>query len=366
MNIAFRADSSRNIGTGHVMRCLTLAAELAASGARVCFASRQHDGQIEGPLSRSPHAVHLLAPPNGPVDWTGAEPPAHANWLGSDWIDDVAQSAEALLGDGPMDWLVVDHYAINASWEQAFKRMHRERHGAPVRILAIDDLGDRRHDCDMLLDQNLRDSGQDIYKGLVPQGCRLLLGPRYALLRPQFRQARAACPPRNGTVRSVLVFFGGVDIDGWTGKTIEALAAVCHRAIKVVVVIGHQHPFRHEVLDRCSELGYECHVDTDTMATLMAAADLAVGAGGSATWERCCVGLPTLAVSIAANQQPLLQALAHMGGCVHLDGVRTPSAALPATLQQLLDSPGQLKAMSQTAYALVDGQGTLRVTQALN
>jgi UDP-2,4-diacetamido-2,4,6-trideoxy-beta-L-altropyranose hydrolase len=191
--------------------------------------------------------------------------------------------------------LVVDHYALDASWESILRQTVKN-------ILVIDDIADRQHDCDILLDQNFYADMDMRYSGKVPEHCRLLLGPRYALLRDEFRQLHQQVKPRTGPVKRIFVFFGGVDIDNFTGRAIDALVDLDMNGFHVDVVIGAVHPYREQIQAACAEHRFTCYVQTNRMAELMAAADLAIGAGGSVTWERCCLGLPSIVLVLGENQ----------------------------------------------------------------
>lgn len=184
MNVYFRADAAALIGAGHVMRCLTLAAQLRRRGAAVTFICREFAGNLCDFIARQGFAVRRLAVA------AGAEPTAAQDtWLGADWRRDAREVREILASQAqPADWLVVDHYAIDWHWERTVRPMVR-------RLLVIDDLANRRHVCDVLLDQNLHRDAAGRYDGLLPVHCRRLLGPRYALLRPEFWQANRRITP---------------------------------------------------------------------------------------------------------------------------------------------------------------------------
>jgi UDP-2,4-diacetamido-2,4,6-trideoxy-beta-L-altropyranose hydrolase len=291
MYIAFRADASSQMGTGHFMRCLTLADALTQRGAHCRFISRQLPAHLGEMLTVRGHEFAQLSTHAGASD---SDELTHAAWLG------VSQSADAkestlVLSDRHWDWLVVDHYAIDGRWESRLR-------SAAGQIMVIDDLADRQHDCDVLLDQNYYRQMESRYSGRVPTHCRLLLGPRYALLREEFQYWRARISPRCGPVKRVLVFFGGVDADNCTGQTLKALRNIDHGELTVDVVIGAGHPNRVQIESMCADAHYSCHVQTQRIAELMAAADLAIGAGGGATWERCCLGLPCITLCTADNQ----------------------------------------------------------------
>jgi UDP-2,4-diacetamido-2,4,6-trideoxy-beta-L-altropyranose hydrolase len=284
--------------------------------------------------------------------------PRHAAWLGADWAQDAEQTKLGLHGIAP-DWLIVDHYGIDARWERALRPY-------VGKIMVIDDLADREHDCDLLLDQNLQ-SRPNRYQGLVPETCRLLLGPRYALLRPQFSEARKRLRARDGRVRRILVAFGGVDAQGATLLSLEAIARLNRPDIAVDAVITSAYPKRQAIESRCQQLpNVRIHCDVEDMAGLMANADLAIGAGGAMTWERCCVGLPSLVIAIADNQRSIAEACAAQGSLVYLGAYgELKSEYLASELYALLHQPAKLISISMAARKLVDEHGCQRVVSGL-
>lgn len=291
MNIAIRTDASQQIGTGHFMRCLTLANALKQRGVQIRFICRDLPAHLQAMLVTRDVQLALLADPAASAS-SGDLP--HSQWLKTSQTHDADATLQVLSGQ-TWDWLVVDHYALDARWEKAMR-------ASVKKIMVIDDLADRQHDCDILLDQNFYTDMNERYRGKVPEHCRLLLGPRYALLREEFLQLREQIKPRTGPVKRILVFFGGVDADNCTEIAIDALANSEEKGIQVDVVIGALHPYRSQIEAKCIEYGFVCHVQTDRMAELMAMADLAIGACGSAVWERCLMGLPSIVIVLAENQ----------------------------------------------------------------
>jgi UDP-2,4-diacetamido-2,4,6-trideoxy-beta-L-altropyranose hydrolase len=355
MNIAFRTDASLQIGTGHFMRCLTLADSLKERGAKIRFVSRYLPEHLQSMLVAKGHELVLLDSVKNemPLDKL-----AHANWLGVSQDQDATDSIQA-LSDGIWDWIIVDHYALDACWETTLRQSNRK-------ILVIDDIADRQHDCDMLLDQNFYSDMEARYIAKVPVTCQLLLGPRYALLRDEFRQLHKQIEPRSGPVKRILVFFGGVDADNYTGRAIEALSVIDISDLYVDVVIGAQHPCREQIEAACQLHGFICHVQTDRMAELMAAADLAIGAAGSASWERCCLGLPALLVALADNQINIAKELDLLGACIYIGTIETASAEIiQSTIGNLLKTEDHINRIANKAYSLVDGLGVDRVCQEL-
>jgi UDP-2,4-diacetamido-2,4,6-trideoxy-beta-L-altropyranose hydrolase len=235
------------------------------------------------------------------------------------------------------------------------------------RILAIDDIADRDHDCDILLDQNLVLEMERRYRGLLPATCKLLLGPRYALLRPEFAERRKSLARRNGEVNRIFVCYGGSDPSNETAKALAAIKRLPGNPLPMDVVVGLSNPHGCLVAALCEELpGAVLHRGADNIADLMGSADLAIGAGGVMSWERCCMGLPTLAVDIAVNQVGALTALAAAGALVHLGAAASVTEeGMAHALDSMLRNPSRLRRMSETALGLVDGEGAVRVRRAV-
>jgi UDP-2,4-diacetamido-2,4,6-trideoxy-beta-L-altropyranose hydrolase len=353
-SIAFRVDASTKIGIGHVMRCLTLADALAAAGARVRFASRHLPPHLRDLVRRRGHeCVVFETPSSGPLDEL-----SHGDWLETSQAADASDTAAA-LADRRWHAIVVDHYALDWRWETALGAV------AP-RLMVIDDLADRRHDCDVLLDQNVYPDMETRYEGLVPPGCETLIGPEFALLRPEFRAWRERVSPRSGTVERVMVSLGGVDGGDLTRAAIRALQSLRISGPVVDVVVGASHPRLAETLAATRSAGFTAHVQSSRMAELMASADLAIGAAGSTSWERCCVGLPTVCVATAHNQRAIAEGLESRGVSVTAGAEHGLDAdALAETLAPLLANHERVAAMSRAAWDLVDGLGTARVRDGL-
>ncbi len=338
------------------MRCLTLADALKRRGGQIRFVSRHLSEHLCSMLAAKGHEFVLLDSAENEVE---VEELAHSHWLGASQAQDAADSIYG-LSDVDWDWLIVDHYALDSRWEFALRQVSKK-------ILVIDDIADRQHDCDLLLDQNFYADMESRYIDKVSAHCQLLLGPYYALLRDEFRQMRQQIKPRNGPVKRVLVFFGGVDADNYTGRAVEVLSEIGISGLHVDVVIGAQHPCREQIKEACTQRGYICHVQTDKMAQLMGAADLAIGAGGAASWERCCLGLPSLLIALADNQTNIAKALDLIGACIYVGTLKTTSIPIMRNgITSLLNAQDQLKMLSKKAYSLVDGMGVDRVCREMN
>jgi len=356
MRIAFRTDASLTIGTGHVMRCLTLADALHEQGASVRFICREHEGHPCDHLTARGYEVIRLPVGQTSPDSDGL---AHAALLGASWLED-AEATLAALARERMDWLIVDHYALDVRWEMLMRPQ-------VTRIMVIDDLADRYYDCDLLLDQNLSPSLHPSYRALTPPDCHHLLGPHYALLRPQFAETRHRLGQRDfdRRLRHLLVFLGGTDPHNETAKALAGIRLANLPDLNVDVVIGSANPYQEQLTRRCKAIpNAQLHVQVDNMAALMARADLALGAGGSATWERCCLGLPTLGVILAENQAPIAQAVAVEGAQKLLGwGHDTTPESYAEALHGI--TMAQRMLMSEAAIRLCDGNGTRRVADSM-
>lgn len=363
MLIAFRTDANAQIGTGHLMRCLALADALAARGAKCLFLSRGTGlGVLAALITKSGHSLMMM--PDAFVSAQAGNDNhvpelVHAHWLPDGYQADASASLAALADHSRPEWIVIDHYALDARW-------HRELRSVAHKIMVIDDLADRDHDCDLLLDQNLYLDMDTRYLRKVPSQCWLLLGPQYALLREEFRRARMSVRTRIGPVRRILVAMGGVDASNITCYAIKALEELDLQGVNVDVVIGRQHPYREEIQTTCKRLGFSCYIQTYRMADLMTTADLAVGAGGSMIWERCCLGLPAIVVPAAINQWQSTRNLDHLGIIEMVDVPREHlREAIATAVDQLCAAPARLHEMSAAALLQVDGQGTLRVADTM-
>lgn len=358
--VVFRVDASVEMGLGHLTRCLTLADALAADGARSCLLMRSHAAGLAYLAENRGHAVRLLSdPPERPAG-TDHDGGPYAHWLPTNWRQDADQTRSALDEIGAAEWLIVDHYALDARWEQACRR-------DGMRILAVDDLADRDHDCEILLDQNLVQGMEVRYRGRVPAACVQLLGPRYALLRPEFAAQRGLLARRSGEINRVLICFGGSDPTNETAKALGAIASLAMPRLTVDVVIGPTNPHGASVDGVCQGMpNVALHRGANNIAELMRRADLSIGAGGVMSWERCCLGLPAVAIGIAENQADVLTALAAAGAIVHLGAAASVTEeGMAQALHSLLCNPGQVRLMSETALALVDGGGAERVRRAI-
>jgi UDP-2,4-diacetamido-2,4,6-trideoxy-beta-L-altropyranose hydrolase len=355
MRILFRADASEAIGTGHVMRCAALAEGLRARGGRVVFACQSLPAPLATLLREMGFELATLA--SQPAIAARASP--EETLAPAAQRSDAAAVRSAVAGEN-FDWIVVDHYALDACWED-------EVRGLAGRALAIDDLPGRAHRCDLLLDQNPGEQREARYRARACADLCCLIGARYALLRRGFAAARARSGPRPGPIARILVMYGGTDPTDETGKAVRALQSMPDMGAAVDVVVGGANPRAGALRAACArDPRMRFHYGTADVPGLMAAADLALGACGTSSWERCAVYLPALAVITAGNQRDIGDALASTGAA-EVAGWHADVAAedLAGATRRLAQAPDRVRAMSKRAGAQTDALGVERVVAAM-
>jgi UDP-2,4-diacetamido-2,4,6-trideoxy-beta-L-altropyranose hydrolase len=355
----FRVDASQQIGAGHLMRCLALADHLREKGGSATFLSRSLSDENRELLASRKHSVLEIA------GAANAEPRLirsalfHSAWL--PWSEgEDAHKCTLLLVNRRFDWLVMDHYALAVDWERAMRRAAR-------RVMVIDDLADRDHDCDLLLDQNFGRMASH-YEKRVSESTRLLIGPQYALLRPEFAEQRALSLSRRevpDAAPSLLISLGAVDKNNHTASVLRSLANVgLPSNTKIVVVLGANAPHIASVHAEaaCSPWSTEVLVNVADMAKLMSKATWAIGAAGTSAWERCCLGLPTLTLVIADNQLPAARALSEAGYVVLVDPLLPLDVSIPWGTDKLVSLARQL---SRRCANVTDGRGVERAFEVM-
>lgn len=357
MRLLFRTDVSSIIGTGHLMRCITIAIEAKRRGWRSCFIIRDAEKstikllQSFGIEFRILVTKDLIQKPN-PKRFD------HENWLTVSQEIDAKDTLEIMREFKP-DWIVVDHYALDKIWYRMVRKFRSK-------IFIIDDLGDRELDCDLLLDQNLGASEKK-YKYTVPNTCNLLLGPHYALLRDEFKDWRKKSIERriDIDVKSVLITMGGADLENYTLAVLKELSRSKYAEkclFKVILGRNYEHSNNLNKFVQSFELETEISTNITNMAQVMSESDLCIGAAGSTSWERCCLGLPTITLAIARNQIDLLEVMSQN------------DITIASNLGKILDDfdfligdgqKSRLKQLSRNSSAICDGEGVGRVLSHL-
>lgn len=343
MRIAVRADASLQIGSGHVMRCLALAQGLAERGADVIFIMRAFDGGLLQLVRENGFAVAALE--------------GHTQLQQIDEVLDASLTKAALEARRfDPDWVIVDHYSLGEAWETAMMC-----DGA--RLLAIDDLADRPHSCTVLLDQNLVADMDIRYAGLAESASLMLLGPIYALLKPEYRLTRSIHTRETGPVQRILVYFGAAD-QTMTRMTVEAFASLKLAGVSMDVVLNTTNP-QYSILSQMCSGTIRLHPQLPNLAAAMAKADLALGASGTTSWERLCLGLPALVITMADNQVPLARELSRRGFIVWLGSDAGMNVARIAAGLKNVVVNGFASEVMTTMMCMVDGWGAERVCDAI-
>lgn len=357
MKVAFRTDASDVIGVGHVMRSLTLAEALRAQSRdiSILFICRDQSGNLGATIRERKFDLALL-----PVTESRRDRDDRY-WPGALTEEDARESAEAIaahLGQ-PADWLIVDHYGLGMRWEDELRSASR-------RILAIDDLG-RHHNCDMLLDQTFLVTAEQ-YASRVPAHCRILTGSNYALLRAEFvspRQEiinarRASRPPYR-----LLISMGGSDPDNISLQVLAAVNAADIPWSQVTVVAGPSFIHTPLLQEYCADVpGYRVEIAPQKMSNLLLEHDIAIGASGGSSWERCAMGLPSAVLVIADNQGTIANNLASTGA-VKVLGQPLVRGALETALEPWLSQREIYMRAVEAALDVCDGLGARRTVEAM-
>ncbi|MBL4766389.1 MAG: UDP-2,4-diacetamido-2,4,6-trideoxy-beta-L-altropyranose hydrolase [Rhodobacteraceae bacterium] len=344
MRIVFRVDASFEIGSGHVMRCLTLAEACRHIGAEVLFISRRQSGNMADLIRGRGFKVCEFDMPE--------RTPGH--------LEDAKQSAKAMeTSIADVDWLIVDHYELSSDWEEYMRRYTR-------RIMVIDDLENRPHDCDLLLDQNYRQSYEGRYSECVNNSCDLFMGPKYALLQHEYAEERNTARPR-AQVHNLLLYFGGSDNTGLTAKALHSALSLDMKRLRIEVVLP-LNPSAIAAIQAIAdgETQVTLHQGLPSLAPLIRMADLAIGALGATSWERLCLGLPTIGVTTASNQLEVAKELSLAGLATWLGDVEDVTenmiskSIVEASIRQ------DFADWSARCMEICDGLGAQRIVNALS
>ncbi|MGZ0187232.1 MAG: UDP-2,4-diacetamido-2,4,6-trideoxy-beta-L-altropyranose hydrolase [Alphaproteobacteria bacterium] len=349
MSILFRVDASEAIGTGHVMRCLGLAAELERLGETPVFIARSMPPHLVKRIRERNYGLEMLSPTYSQNERVMH----HAAWLTASWQQDVDETLKYATAYNA-SWVVIDHYGIDLPWQQKAK-------AGGLKVAVLDDLADRPHGADLLVDPSLNAAPHGRYADLSPKHAQRLLGPRYAILRPEFSEPR---PAYDQASLRYLIAFGGVDAAGMTMIAIEALSSLSAEA-DVNVIVGGQNGALTEIRIRTEALGWTVHVDSSAVGDLMARSDIAIGAGGHMLWERAAMRLPTVAIIVAENQREQVNEAAKQNLVMPLDAETVTADSLALAVTRLASDDALRRAMADACAWAVDGKGARRIARRL-
>ena len=344
MKVVFRVDASVEVGFGHLSRCINLAEVLRSRGNEVSFVCRDEQVKSFQALEDRLFATVLL-----PMLAVGE--PVNQQ-------EDAQQTIQALRGERP-EWLIVDSYTLDKNWERLL-RPH------VAKIVVIEDLSGREHDCDLLLDQNYSERSAASFEKFVPNTCELLLGPRFALIGEQFQRLRMLKSKPTPELKRIFVFCGGSDPQNLTQQVIDEISCSELSNVAVDVVVGAQN----KTFDREAALklnaNIEVHDASGEFARIMSIADLAIGAGGTTSWERMCLGVPSIVVSIAENQISACEKLGRDGlvNCLGAQSSLKPGAIRNAVIDAKTKFVSLFDQIER-GQILVDGRGCERVAEVI-
>jgi len=359
VNVVFRVDASTEIGTGHVQRCLTLAEILIGFGMQCKFVCRAYEGNLLDYIKSKGHAIYALPELSAKYTSTTSDI-KHADWLGAPFDIDASNTLNLIKDTESFNFFIIDHYGIDRRWEGIVRNRCNG-------IMVIDDLADREHDCDLLLDQNLYENPKDRYANKVNNKTILLLGPEYSLLRNQFTILHKSITSRDGSINRILVMLGGSDPTNVTSKVLKALLRTTLVDKQISIILGLSNPYFDAVNALAREFSAaEVLIGVDEIASIMAKSDFAIGASGVSTWERCSMGVPSVVISVADNQIEIGKS-AHARGLLYYLGRSEDITEqfLAQTIEKLIKEKNTLKNISQSGINYVDGNGTYRVVQKL-
>ena len=336
-NLFIRVDSSPEIGIGHMMRCLTLAQELKNNFDKIIFLTQKDSGNFIGTIMKNEFEVIFIPTTNN-------DPNIIKNLI-------TAYSENK-------NFLLIDHYDIDSNFESSLKNIFE-------RIFVIDDLANRKHDCDLLIDQNYYRDLNQRYEKLIQNGTIALLGPKYAIIRPEFRKINKKAIKKNSQIKKILVSFGGSDPTNECKKALDALCSIENSKFEIVVVAGiYNHKFEQlkKLYGKYSNIKIYRHVND--LSRLMLNSDLFIGAGGTTTWERFYMGLPSTVTIISDDQKESIEFLSDMGHIINLGLAKNvTSKTYVQTLQKL--NSDLIYNMSLHNQKLVDGNGSNRIKKQI-
>lgn len=359
MNIFFRVDASSQIGSGHVIRCLTLAKVLEKHGANCKFICRDHQNNFNEKIRKENFEIMALPYLNKlkSIRRTKNVVSDYSKWIGASWNDDAKQTIDILKKE-KIDWLIVDHYGLDKKWEKKLRPYTKK-------IMVIDDFLDREHDCDLFLNQNLI-SNKVKFKKNLPHDCVTLLGPDYALLQPSYRKLHKTTAARSGPIKRVLIYFGGTDCGELIKTTILSFIKLKKQELFLDIVLNQKTKNLNEIETLAKfNKKIKIYFEMRSLDNLISRADLSIGAGGVTSWERCCLGLYTLVVTLEKNQILIAKALQKkklakwIGDIEHINQKKIVSA-----LKEVFKN--DISKLSDNCKQITDGNGTRKVSAIIS
>lgn len=358
LKILFRADASIQQGTGHIMRCLVIADELKKRGHDCIFLTQPFLPNFVAQIEDRQHRLVFLT--KNKMDLTHfPKNDEYLMWLGRTIVQDAMETLDVIRSVCP-DIVISDHYAIDATWMNIIN-------SDATKTVIIDDLANREHCCDILIDQNFGRTPEQ-YEALVSRNTKILAGAEYIFIKDDFKNSRVLAQRNrlNRLPKRLNICMGGTDKDNSTYSVLKTVAQLdCFKSWSIDIVLRSASPHVHTLREyvRNQKRDIKLHLDVKDMASLFSNADLAIGAGGVTLWERCCMGLPTVLLTIADNQIPAAQAMTRTGAVVYAADIRKQNweYELSKKLDALAQDVGVIHEMSRNAFDVCDGTGLSKV-----
>ena len=337
--IFIRVDSSTKIGYGHLIRCLALADTLKKSF-KINFICTNLNGNLISQICKKNFEVFRFNTKSQRIN--------------------VKKDAEKTISiikkyRNKKSLLILDSYILSQEWENRVRPYVK-------RLIVIDDLMDRKHSCDLIIDQNLHTQMNSLYINSVPKNCVKLLGPDYAILRNQFIAQRKYAKIRSLPLKNILVSFGGSDNENHTLHALTSLKKL-NSDVNVNVVTGTANIGKKIIKNFCKKnFNYNYFEQVENMVKLMQVADLCIGSSGTTTWERCCVGLPAIAIVTSNDQKDIASAVSKNKCIINLGKIKKSDNVNYVRLMKNLKN-SELQNMSRNCMKLVDGKGAARISK---
>ena len=361
INIVIRCDASNKIGSGHIMRCRNLGRELKTYGARVIFVCRSGKGDLINLIEKEFEVISLSQKVQGPEGSNQLDLKLQQNEE-----EDAIECASSIRRRqiGKIHWIIVDHYDLGKIWEKKIKE--KVDSSREIKLMAVDDLANREHHVNVLLDQNYYGQSTELrYESLVPESCTKLLGPRCTIMGSEYATLHKLIPSRKN-LRRIMIFFGGSDEANLTAKTLDILTKkeLENYAIDVVIGSGYQYKNQLEYMrEKRKSINIYCQIPS--LAGIIARADLAIGAGGTTTWERICLKLPTVVIPCAYNQREHSRELNKIGA-IELIETNARDQVFDELLISKVTDQHIIERFNSSGFGeLVDGRGCQNIVECM-
>ncbi|MBL6654565.1 MAG: UDP-2,4-diacetamido-2,4,6-trideoxy-beta-L-altropyranose hydrolase [Flavobacteriaceae bacterium] len=339
MNIGVRVEASDKIGTGHLKRCISLSLEIKENlDADVIFFFSGDDRYLDL-LKNHDLAFHKIK----------------SNTF--NYLDDVKLLKSIVKKNNiELSFIIVDHYKIDINWEKQL---------SDYKIIVLDDLANRKHHADILIDQNLYNNYQKRYLDLVNKGCILLLGPKYAILNNKYKKLRKNLIKKN-SYKNVLISFGGTDEFELTEQLLAKFSS-CPDLNEYIFHAVVTKSFKNKPLIRSYSRyeNIEIYEDLDCLSSLMYECDFSIGAGGTTTWERFAMKLPAIVITIAENQVESANYLKKNGFIDYIGKAKDLRKDWIENIISMIKDKKNLESQSKKISDIVDAEGTKRIINSM-